>query len=150
MASMPYFGIVLAYSVDAGGNYTNVSGLRTLTPPSGDSVEMGDDTTISSTSMIREKFKGWEDPGQLGFTSTWTGASYTALLAVKRVAPTATKPQWKITFPLLSGEANAATYVQQGFLTSLSLAEGGTNSPDPMVLTGTIELSGSPTFTEAN
>lgn len=142
-------GLTFEYTENSGGAWTEIAETKIRSiEPGGLTKDMADDTNLGSTDMVREKSNSWKDPGQLSVVLKWSAADWKALYALFLKGPTSVPLQWRLTWPLQSGESTAAIWVCPGEITELTMSGDGRDNNDSQSINMTITLTGKPTLTD--
>lgn len=147
--SMHPFSTMLEYVTNiVGPVYTEIGEMRSITPMS-PSREVGNDSHLKSLNAYFTFMRAMKDPGDLPFVLLFSEANMTIVMTLLNKLPNQPNDQFRITLPLLAGQATAAKLGGYGILTELAMSEGSYNSTDPYTLACSIKKSGEWTFTPA-
>lgn len=137
------YSAALSYATATNGTFTALADVRSVKPPN---IQIGSSETthLGSANAAKEFIPGWIDAGDIGFTLYFDSAQFSTVYGLVR-----SSRYWKITFPLVGTQTTAATWVAEGFLTSLDTAEMGIDD-NAVTAPGTIKVTGKPTFTAAS
>lgn len=137
------YGTVLSYSAN-GSSYTALADIYSITPST---LECGDVklTHLESTNYTHEYGAGWIEPGTIEFGGYFTKAQFNTLVGL--LGATTDNYYWKVTFPLISGESNASTYVERGHLKKVGFDEINIDDDGKITCPFSVKVTGKPTFT---
>src|SRR5690554_5282542 len=103
MAGLHPFGITLEYNT--GGADTEIGNVRSIQTPNY-TRQTSDVTVLKSAEMWKEFIMSWKDTEEAELVILHTSAVRQTLRTLFDRTPNQSLPQWKITFPLDSGEAS--------------------------------------------
>lgn len=138
MANIGY-GSLLQHSTD-GVSYTTIGKLTTIGEVTIGEADVVDVTNHDSVNGHREKIRGLIDAGTIDFTGNWeAAASQQTPITRLQTGPTSTLDYVKVVFPNSLG-----TWTARGFFSAFKL---NPQLDDKIEFSGTIAISGKPTFT---
>lgn len=120
------FGIVLAYSTNGGGAYTDLAELKMTKPPNR-KRDFADVTVLDSPDFHKEYRGSWRDCDSLEAEIFYTAARRATLEGFYEDDDV---QYWRLTFPLLDGETTPFKIIMQGQIEELGFSEAVAGAND--------------------
>jgi hypothetical protein len=135
----------LSYATTIGGSYTDVGGLKAVTPANltrGDSKS----TDLGTANKTHEYSPGWVEPGEIPLDVFFDKTQMTFLVTAFNAG---TLYYWKVTFgtPVGVTEATPSTVTLQGYIKTLAFAQLSVDSEDKVHMPLVIKATGGITWT---
>jgi hypothetical protein len=141
MPSHPW-GTTLGFATVGNGSYTAVADIVEITPP--DMVKGETKTTkLNAAAKVHTYIPGWRESGELKIKCFFERAGYGTLLNQFK---NETSYDYKITFPIASGDTTPSTAMWTGFVKGIKKNPVSDND-DAISYEVTFKLSGDVTFT---
>jgi len=141
-------GSSLGYSTTNSG-YTLLTDLKKVHAPPLDRND-SKDTSLDSANMFEQSTPGWRKVGAATFEVYLTRAQFAALQTIYNLNSISAVYYWQLTVPKLSTESAASNLVWQGYVKTLALSEGSTDTDDKYAVTVTITGSYGYTWTQGS
>jgi hypothetical protein len=142
-AKFVFKGTIVEWDSTGGTTWASLGDVRSVMPPQ--KKRRVANTTVSLSSQGYEEFiPHFKQGGQPKFGFRLHKTQY-ALLDTAFESDVI--PNWRISFPLLSGESTPSRWVYLGIIETLAAPERSVDNDDPWDVECTIQITGQPVFT---
>lgn len=139
---MPFKGTGLSVDTAGGTTFVTVADIAGIMPPQ-KKRGTAKSTVANSSNDYHEYIPSFKDGGEPKIRLRFHKTQYATLDAAFEAD---TIPNWKQTFPLLSGESTASAWTFNAIISDLGMPERNVDGDDVWEVEMTLRITGKPTF----